>query len=86
MSQGGYLHRYDVESGVKKFIRPTHPDEPVLRFNWNAGIAVDPLDPATLYYGSQYLHRSRDRGDTWEVISEDLTTDDPTKQRQLDSG
>ena len=86
MSQGGHLQRYDVETGVREFVRPTHPQHPVLRFNWNAGIAVDPFDPATLYYGSQFLHRSTNRGDSWEVISPDLTTNDSTKQRQLDSG
>jgi photosystem II stability/assembly factor-like uncharacterized protein len=86
MSQGGHVNRYDVLTGAKKFVRPTHPDKAVLRFNWNAGMAIDPFDPSTIYFGSQYLHRSRDRGDTWEIISPDLTTNDPSKQHQLDSG
>ena len=47
------------------------PDDEELRFNWNAGIAVDPFEPKTVYYGSQFVHRSRDRGETWEIISED---------------
>ncbi len=86
MSQGGNLVRYDIKTADSKFIRPADPDDHALRFNWNAGLAVDPRDPKTIYYGSQYLHRSRDRGESWERISPDLTSNDPEKQRQLDSG
>jgi photosystem II stability/assembly factor-like uncharacterized protein len=87
MSQGGNLRRFDLESGEERTIRPPSPDEDTeLRFNWNAGIAVDPFDPSVLYYGSQFLHMSRDRGETWETISPDLTTNDPEKQRQAESG
>jgi photosystem II stability/assembly factor-like uncharacterized protein len=87
MSQGGNLRRFDLGSGEERTVRPPAPDEDTeLRFNWNAGIALDPFDPAVVYYGSQYVHRSRDRGETWEIISPDLTTDDPEKQRQDESG
>ena len=86
MSQGGNLRRTDLASGEQKFIKPIHPDDIALRFNWNAGIAQDPFDPATIYYGSQFVHKSTDRGDTWAIISPDLTTNDPEKQKQLDSG
>ncbi|MFP3939592.1 MAG: hypothetical protein ACLF0P_04740 [Thermoanaerobaculia bacterium] len=57
-----------------------------LRFNWNAGFAQDPFEAATIYFGSQFVHRSTDRGETWEVISGDLTTDRPEWQRQAESG
>lgn len=87
MWQGGNLLRYDSETGQSKYIRPTHPDPGVtLRFNWNAGIAQDPFDPNTIYYGSQFLHKSTNQGDEWDVISPDLTTNDPEKQQQLESG
>jgi photosystem II stability/assembly factor-like uncharacterized protein len=87
MSQGGNLQRFDLATGEWANIRPTPPDDSTeLRFNWNAGIAIDPFDPTTVYYGSQFLHRSPDRGATWEVISPDLTTNDPEKQRQAESG
>ncbi|RMG57018.1 MAG: hypothetical protein D6722_25505, partial [Bacteroidetes bacterium] len=86
MSQGGYLGRYDSETGYSKFVRPVHPDGTRLRFNWNAAIAQDPFDEATLYYGSQFVHRSTDRGETWQLLSPDLTTNDPDKQKQLESG
>lgn len=86
MSQGGNLMRFNWKVGERKNIRPWAPDGVELRFNWNAGIAQDPFDSKTIYYGSQFVHRSTDRGDTWEIISPDLTTNDTTKQRQAESG
>ena len=87
MSQGGSLVRWNVETGEQEYIPPQHPDEDVkLRFNWNAAIAQSPHDPATVYYGSQFVHRSTDRGQSWSIISPDLTTDNPEWQRQLESG
>jgi photosystem II stability/assembly factor-like uncharacterized protein len=87
MSQGGNVARFDKETGHKRTIRPTHPDKDVfLRFNWNAAIAQDPHNQTTIYYGSQFLHKSTDRGETWEVISPDLTTNDPEKQKQQETG
>lgn len=86
MWQGGNLLRYDLHTGNIKYIRPVNPEGVTLRFNWNAGIAADPFDAATIYYGSQLLHKSTDRGDTWKIISPDLTSNDPEKQKQLESG
>lgn len=87
MSQGGNLIRSDLRTGEWKSIRPGPPDDTTeLRFNWNAGIAADPHAEGTVYYGSQFVHRTTDRGQTWEIISPDLTTDDPEKQRQAESG
>jgi hypothetical protein len=62
------------------------PQGTKLRFNWNAALAIDPLEPGTVYLGSQFVHRSRDRGDTWETISPDLTTNNPEWQKQDESG
>ncbi len=87
MSQGGNLRRFDIRNGEEVAIRPPAPDSATeLRFNWNAGIALDPFEPRTVYYGSQFLHRSTDRGHTWTIISPDLTTNDSTKQKQRESG
>ncbi len=87
MSQGGNLTRWNLNSGEWRFIRPPAPDaETELRFNWNAGFAIDPFNPATIYYGSQFLHKSTDRGLTWEVISGDLTTNNPDWQTYKQSG
>lgn len=87
MSQGGNLGRFDLETGYTKFIKPTHPDVSTkLRFNWNAALAQDPFNNSTIYYGSQFVHKSTNKGETWEVISGDLTTNNPDKQKQGDSG
>jgi photosystem II stability/assembly factor-like uncharacterized protein len=87
MSQQGYVSRYDHITGNNYTVRPTHPDPNVnLRFNWNAAINIDPFDNSTLYFGSQFVHKSIDKGLTWEVISPDLSTNDSTKQKQAESG
>jgi hypothetical protein len=85
MSQGGSLYYFDVSTGMSRQIVPTESDVKD-RYNWNAGFAVDPFHPATIYLGSQFLHRSPDKGRTWEIISPDLTTNDPEKLKQSDSG
>ena len=85
--QGGNLSRIDISTGESKDIKPWAKEgEEELRYNWNAPIAVSRHTPGTIYFGSQYLHRSRDRGETWETISPDLTTDDDARQRQKESG
>ena len=86
MSQGGSLMRWNNVTGERKGIRPDAPEDVDLRFNWNAGIAVDPFNPNGVYYGSQFLHYSADRGDSWSIKSADLATDNPEWQRQDQSG
>ncbi|HWP55912.1 MAG TPA: hypothetical protein VN476_17410, partial [Pyrinomonadaceae bacterium] len=72
--------RYDQQTRTRKLVTPTRPaGQPLLRFNWVAPIRLSPHDPKTLYAGAQVLLRSRDRGDHWEEISPDLTTNDPGK-------
>ncbi len=85
MSQGGNLERYDAETGANVNIRPTIPDlKTRLRFNWNAAFALDPVDKTTIYYGSQFVHKSADKGMNWEIISPDLTTDNKAQQKATD--
>jgi len=87
MSQQGYVSRYDHITGNNYTVRPTHSDPDVkLRFNWNSAINIDPFDNNTIYFGSQFAHKSTDKGLTWEVISPDLSTNDPEKQKQSESG
>lgn len=87
MSQEGNVYRYDWQTGYNVSIRPTsHAKDVKLRFNWNAAIAMAPFDSSTLYFGSQFVHKSTDKGLNWSVISGDLTTNDPDKQKQYESG
>ena len=86
-SQQGNVGRYDKLTGSSKRIKPTSDDPDLeLRFNWNAAIAQDPFDNSTIYFGSQFVHKSTDKGDNWTMISPDLTTNDTTKQQQDKSG
>jgi photosystem II stability/assembly factor-like uncharacterized protein len=85
--QGGNLFRVRKSTLEAKDIKPSpRAGEARYRFNWNTPIHLSPNDKGTIYYGAQFLFRSRDRGDSWERISPDLTTNDPAKQRQKDSG
>jgi len=87
MYQGGNLYRWNLDTGEQRLIMPNPPNtDTELRFSWNAALAIDPFDPNTIYYGSQFVHRSHDRGLTWETISEDLTSNDPDMQTFKTSG
>jgi len=85
--QGGELSRLHLPSNEYRDVKP-YPaaGEPDYRFNWNTPLAFSPHQPGTLYYGAQKLLRSTDRGESWQEISPDLTSDDPQLQRQEQSG
>lgn len=75
-SQYGVLHRTDRKSGEQKRIQPWQPQEgehEPYRWNWSAPFRISPHDAKTVYFGANVVFRSRDRGDTWERISDDLT-------------
>jgi photosystem II stability/assembly factor-like uncharacterized protein len=75
-SQDGNLTRRDLRTSESKNIRPQEPDDnaPRYRFQWNSPLMISPHDPKTIYYGGNHLFKSTDRGDTWQVLGEDLTT------------
>ncbi len=85
--QGGNINRYNNATNESKDIKP-YPVKAgeKLRFNWNTPIYQSPNHPGVIYIGSQFLHRSENKGDTWERISPDLSTNDPEKQKQEESG
>ena len=79
--------RIDVDRNLTKTIQPLPSSEAQdLRWNWNAPMAISQHQPDRFYMGSQYLHKSEDMGNSWTIISPDLTTNDPAKQNQEDSG
>lgn len=87
MSQGGSLSRYNMGTGEEWSIRPPRPDmKTKQRFNWNSGIAQDPFDKKTIYYGSQFVNKSIDKGASWTIISPDLSTNDSAKIDQSSNG
>jgi photosystem II stability/assembly factor-like uncharacterized protein len=85
--QGGWIFRTRKSTREIKDIKPAPKEgEPKYRFNWNAPIHISAAQPGTMYLGGQFLFRSRDRGESWERISPDLTTNDREKQKQEESG
>ncbi len=78
-AQTGRPVRIDLTTGERKSIRPLgrpgpgEEDLPSFRWNWNSPFEISHHDPAVLYYGSNVLFRSPDRGQSWEQISQDLT-------------
>lgn len=72
--QQGNLVRFDRRTGETVHIRPMgEPGDPPDRFNWDSPILVSPHSPTRLYFASQRLFRSDDRGDSWRALSGDLT-------------
>jgi photosystem II stability/assembly factor-like uncharacterized protein len=87
MSQEGNLVRTNVVTGEKMGIKPPKPDLATrLRFNWNAAFGQDAFDTKTIYYGSQFVHKSTNNGLTWQIISPDLTTNNKEQQNQDTNG
>ncbi|MCK5145214.1 sialidase [bacterium] len=91
---GGYdglLTRYNLQTGHSRTVT-VWPDEPMgwapadlkFRWNWTFPIVISPHDHNRIYVGSQYVHQSEDGGESWTLISPDLTTND--KSRQVKSG
>jgi len=93
-SENGSYNQYDPLTHALTDIQPksatilnyakvnpvtTIPGTPVFRYNWSAPLILSPLDPKTLFLGSNYLFQSKNGGQSWEIISPDLTTNDPKK-------
>ena len=83
---GGRLARFDYKTQQFRQIRDYPENQAGMpeaglryRIQWNAPIVLSPHDPHVLYHGSQYVHRSTNEGQSWEVISPDLTAQDSTK-------
>ena len=84
---GGYIARYDHRTREERDITPWpqlasgRPTSALkYRFQWNAPIVLSRHDTTTLWHASQVLHQSRDEGQTWTIISPDLTRNDKSKQ------
>lgn len=82
--QQGTLARIDLKTGEVVDIQPQPEEgEDYERFNWDAPIFISPHSPKRLYFGSQRLWRSDDRGDSWTAVSGDLTKDLPRIEQPI---
>jgi photosystem II stability/assembly factor-like uncharacterized protein len=81
---GGTVTRFDRNTRQNQIILPmlAHPGS--YRRTWTLPLVFSPLDPHRLYFGSQVLFRTTDAGATWDVISDDLTREDPGVPANLD--
>src|SRR5450432_727506 len=86
-AQGGEIGRVNRYTHEIRAIKP-YPQygEKKLRFNWNTPVQISPNEKGTIYIGAQFLFRTRDHGQSWERISPDLSSNDPEKQKQEESG
>ncbi len=86
-SVGGIVERYDLRNGQARNVE-VWPDQTngspaadlKYRFIWTFPLTISPHDHKKLYVGSQYVHQTTDDGQSWQIISPDLTTNDKTKQ------
>ena len=76
-SQFGGLTRVDQKTGTRKRIK--YRKNPKIRFNWNAPILISPHNSNVIYHGANMLLKSSFRGENWEEISPDLTTNNPSR-------
>jgi photosystem II stability/assembly factor-like uncharacterized protein len=82
----GALARAEIDKypqGTKDLLPGTLPGEVPLRGEWVAPTIISPHNPDIIYHGMQYVLMSRDRGDTWEYISNDLSYNDPKKMGDI---
>jgi len=83
--QGGNLRKMFLDTRENKDIKPYSEDGTKLRFHWNTPLVIG-AKSKDLYTGSQFVYRSSDFGNSWQVISPDLTTNDPEKLKQEETG
>lgn len=82
-------NRYTIDPGEYWFFgeyleRPVLPAQ--FRFNWSSPLVMSQMDSKRLYFGSNHLFKSEDGGDSWEIISGDLTTNDPELRNTSNGG
>ncbi len=85
----GILDLYDGATGHYRnvsvwpeAVESWHGQDLEYRFHWTFPMAISPHDPDRVYVGSQFLHRTDDAGQSWQVISPDLTSNNPDLQRR----
>ncbi len=83
-SQYGALRRVDLVTGQSTAIRPSPEDTTEgYRFNWNSPVLISPHDPDVLYFGGNKLFRTTDKGESWEVVSGDLTRNETPSEWEI---
>ena len=86
-SQGGEIHRFDLRTGELKVLKPQPTEgQPAFRFHWNSPLIGSQHAKGAMYLAGNRVFRLTDRAEHWEIISPDLSTDDPAKTVAVGSG
>ena len=82
---GGQVTRFDNRLGRARSVSPwihaldSEPNKLKYRAHWTPPLAIDPFDHNTVYYGTQFIHKTSNAGQAWTIISPDLSTNDPSR-------
>jgi photosystem II stability/assembly factor-like uncharacterized protein len=82
---GDEVTRWDAKAKLARSVSPwfhtldSPPDKSKYRCHWTPPLAIDPFDHETVYYGCQVIFKTSDQGQSWKVISPDLSTNDPSR-------
>ena len=82
---GNEVTRWDAKTRMARSVSPwlhtlsSAPGDAKYRCHWTSPLAIDPFDPKTVYYGCQVIFRTQDAGQSWKIISPDLSTNDPSR-------
>ncbi len=86
-SQEGYIHSFNTRTGERRELRPEPPEgQPRYRFHWNAPLITSPKNPGVLYLGGNRVFRLTDKAERFQVISPDLTHNNPERIEATGSG
>lgn len=83
-SQGGAIQRTNKRTGERRGIRPPNPEGERIRYNWSSPIVMSPHNPRIIWFGGNRLFKTVNGGDAWQVVSPDLTTNNPEKTKPME--
>ncbi|MEP6603128.1 MAG: hypothetical protein ABJB69_04180 [Spartobacteria bacterium] len=86
-SQGGEVYRFNTRTGESRSLKPQPPEgQPRFRFHWNSPLFASRHKPGVIYFAGNYVYRLTDRAERYQIISPDLTRNDPARTTATGSG
>ena len=81
---GGTVSRYNIFTGEDQDVTPSLAHQGDYRHTWTQPLVFSPADPHALYFGTQVLFKTTDGGQSWQIISPDLSRENPGTPANLD--